>query len=122
MMSFEVIIAWEGQPRRPETGLGQRTRAGGHDSPAIRRQFREQPQRAWKQNHAFEVIHFAPFDFVILGGVIGVGQVFADRGQAGTSVGARDNLVRIKAVFNRPAMPHPGNGASGVDQYAVQVE
>ena len=75
-----------------------------------------------EEHYAFQIFHFAAFDFAVLGGVIGVGQVFAYRGEAGTSVRPRDDLVRIETMLHRPAMPYPGDRASGVDQDAVEVE
>jgi hypothetical protein len=75
-----------------------------------------------EKHHALEILHFAALDFTVLGGVIGVGEVFADGGEAGTTVGASNYLFRIKAMLDCPATPDPGHGASGVDQDTVQIE
>ena len=123
LMSFDVIMrSGTGKPAARRPGLGQRPGAGSNDGPAIRGQLREQPQRTWKEHDALEVFHFATFDFTILGRVIGMGQVFPHCSKAGAAMRPRNYFVWIKAMLHCPAMPHPGHGASGVDQDAVQVE
>ena len=37
-------------------------------------------------------------------------------------MGASDDLLGIEAVPDRPAVPHAGDGGSGVDEDAVHVE
>ena len=98
----------DGQACGPEAGLGQGTSAGSHDGPTIRRQLGEQPRRTWKQDYALEVLYFAALDFSVLGCVVGVRQVFTDRGEAGTAVRAGDDLVGIEIHAQPPSDAIPG--------------
>ena len=78
--------------------------------------------RSREGDDAFEIFDFAALDFAILGGVVGVGQVFADGGEAGASVSFGDDLLGIEAVFERPTGPYAGHGGSGIDEDTIEVE
>lgn len=111
-----------GQAGSANAHLGERPCAGGHDGPAIGRERTEKGERAGQGNYAFEILNFAALDFAIFRGVVGMGKVFADGGQAGAALGSARDLLRVKAMFERPPCPHPGYGGRGVNEHAIQIE
>jgi len=112
----------ERQSGGPDADFCQAASAGGDDGPAIWGKAGEQGDRAGQGDDACEVGDFTAFDFAIFDGVVGVGQVVADRGEAGTAVGAGDDFFGIESVFDGPLMPDAIDGGSGVDEDSVEVE
>jgi hypothetical protein len=71
-------------------------------------------ERAGEGDYAFDVFDFAALDFAIFGVVVGVGEEFADGGEAGAAVGLADDFVGNEAVFIRPDGPDAGYRGGGV--------
>lgn len=75
-----------------------------------------------QQDHTIEVRHFPAFDFAIFMVNIRFGQKLANGSSARAAVRHVDHRLRIKAMFNRPSMPHSRNRGSGINEHAVQVK
>jgi hypothetical protein len=74
---------------------------------------------AGEGNYAADVFDFAALDFAIFGFVVGVGEEFANGGEAGAAVGLADDFFRDEAMLVGPDGPDARDGGSGVDEDAV---
>ena len=77
---------------------------------------------ARQQDYAIEVFDFAAFDFVIFAVDIRVGQKLADGASTGAAVRHVNHGLWIKAMLHGPAMPHPLDRGSGIDEHTIQVK
>jgi hypothetical protein len=77
---------------------------------------------AWQGNYPIDIEDLAPFDFEILCFVIGVGEEFADRGDAGPAMGPVDDLIGVETVLPRPRGPNTHYGWRRVDQDSIHVK
>ncbi|MCU1239803.1 MAG: hypothetical protein JWO71_529 [Candidatus Acidoferrum typicum] len=112
----------DGESGGADADLGQFACTGSGDGPPVLRESLQDFESAGEGNYAFDVFDFAALDFAIFGGVVGVGEEFADGGEAGAAVGLADDFVGNEAVFIRPDGPYAGNGGGGVYQDAVEIE
>src|ERR1700735_797287 len=106
----------------PNAGFSGRPRARGNNGPAVLGKTGQQIERARQGDDTFEVSDFAPFHLVVLSFMIGVGKIFADRREAGTSVSASNDFFRTDTVLDGPAQPDARDRGSGVDEHSVHVE
>jgi hypothetical protein len=71
---------------------------------------------------AVGVFDLAALDFAIFGLVVGVGEKFADRGEARAAVSLANDFIGNEAMFFRPERPDAGYRGRGVNENAVQIE
>jgi len=107
---------------RTQADFGERTSGGRNDGPTVGGKAREQSERAGQRDDALEVFHFAALDFAVLGFVVGVREIVANRGHAGASVSASYDFGGIESVLDGPVMPDAGDGGRGVHENAIHVE
>src|ERR1700691_4045405 len=102
--------------------FSERPRTRGNNGPAVLGKTGQQIERARQGDDTFEVSDFTPFHLVVLSFMIGVGKIFADRREAGTSVSASNDFFRIEPVLDGPAPPDARDRGGGVDEDSVHVE
>src|SRR5579859_6482735 len=112
----------KGQAGRFDADLCQRPSAGSDDRPAVERKAGQEIEGAGKQDHSFQIFDLAAFHLAILSFVIGIRKIFANGGEAGTSVRTSDHFVGIESMLDRPAMPDAADGGRRVDKYAIEIE
>jgi len=86
---------------------------------------REELLRAGKSDDVGDFFDFAalhPAIFFEMDGGIGLGKKFADRGEAGATVGEVDDIIGIEIVLEGPAGPDASDGGGGVDEDAIHVD
>jgi hypothetical protein len=111
--------------RGAEADFGKCARGGSDDGELAGSSGGEQVFGSGKGGHVGDVFDFGALHPIIFGemdGSVGVGEEFANGGEAGAAVGELDGGVRIEIVLEGPARPNAGDRGSGVDENAIHVD
>jgi hypothetical protein len=111
-----------GQSRGADTHVGEGPGARGDDSPAPPGERLEKLHRSGQGNNTFDVENLLALNFGVFRLMVGIGEKFADGGDTGAAVSAAHGVFGVEAMGDSPLVPDAGDGGSGINENAVEVE